>query len=59
MGLLRWLYIKKLKLKGQKYHYTNGTEVMQDKGIDIRVYADKDNEDYTHHFEVGVYEEDN
>ena len=27
-------------------------------GIDIRVYADKYNEDYTHHFEVGVYEED-
>ena len=35
-----------------------GAEAVQDKGIDIRVYADKDNEDYTHHFEVGVYEEE-
>lgn len=32
--------------------------LVAEKGIDIRVYADKDNEDYTHHFEVGVYEEE-
>lgn len=52
-------WLQDLAIVGQKYHYTNGTEVMQDKGIDIRVYADKDNEDYTHHFEVGVHDEDN
>ena len=32
--------------------------LVAENGIDIRVYADKDNEDYTHHFEVGVYEEE-
>ena len=52
-------WLQNLAIVGQKYHYTDGTEVVQDNGIDIRVYADKDNEDYTHHFEVGVYEEDN
>ena len=51
-------WLQDLAIVGQKYHYTDDTEVVQDKGIDIRVYADKDNEDYTHHFEVGVYEEE-
>ena len=32
--------------------------LVSEKGIDIRVYADKDNEDYTHHFEVDIYEEE-
>lgn len=52
-------WLQDLAIVGQKYHYIKGAEVVQDKGVDIRVYADKDNEDYTHHFEVGVYEEDN
>lgn len=52
-------WLQDLAIVGQKYHYTDDAEVAQDKGIDIMVYADKDNEDYTHHFEVGVYEEDN
>ena len=52
-------WLQDLAIIGQKYHYINHAEVVQDKGIDIRVYADKDNEDYMHHFEVGVYEEDN
>ena len=52
-------WLQDLAIVGQKYHYTDDAEVAQDKGIDVMVYADKDNEDYTHHFEVGVYEEDN
>ena len=51
-------WLQDLAIVGQKYHYTNRTEIVQDKGIDIRVYADKDNEDYTHRFEVGVYDEE-
>ena len=51
-------WIQDLAFVGQKYHYADGTEVVQDNGIDIRVYADKDNEYYPHHFEVGVYEEE-
>ena len=51
-------WIQDLAFVGQKYHDTDGKEVVQDNGIDIRVYADKDNKYYTHHFEVGVYEEE-
>lgn len=52
-------WLQDLAIVGQKNHYADDAGVVQDKGIDIMVYADKDNEDYTHHFEVGVYEEDN
>lgn len=52
-------WIQDLAIIGQKYHYVNDTEVVQDKGIDVMVYADKDNEDYTHHFEVGIYDGEN
>ena len=51
-------WLQDLAIVGQKYHYADDEEVVQDKGIDIRVYADKDNEDYTHHFEVDIYEEE-
>lgn len=47
-----------LVVVGQKYHYANGADIVQDKGMDVMVYANKDNEDYTHHFEVDIYEEE-
>lgn len=51
-------WLQDLAIVRQKYHYADDEEVVQDKGIDIMVYADKDNKNYTHHFEVGVCEED-
>ena len=51
-------WLQDLAIVRQKYHYTDSMEIVKDKEIDVMVYADKDNEDYTHHFEVGVYEEE-
>lgn len=46
----------------QKYHYAKDVpvskEVVQEKGIQVLVYGDKDNEDYTHEFSIAVYEEE-
>lgn len=52
------VWIQDLAIVGQKYHYTDEGEVVQDKGINLMVYADKDDEDYTNKFEIGIYEED-
>lgn len=52
------VFIQDLAIVGQKYHYTDDAEVVQDKGINVMVYADKDNEDYTNKFEIGIYEEE-
>ena len=53
------VWIQDLAIVGQKYHYTDEGEVVQDKGINLMVYADKDDEDYTNKFEIGIYEEEN
>lgn len=52
------VFIQDLAIVGQKYHYTDDAEVVQDKGINVMVYADKNNEDYTNKFEIGIYEEE-
>lgn len=52
------VFIQDLAIVGQKYHYTDDAEVVQDKGINVMVYADKDDEDYTNKFEIGIYEEE-
>ena len=43
----------------QKCHYDKYGNLVYDKGIDVTVYADCDNEDYTNRFEIGIYEEKN
>ena len=54
------VWIQNLAIIGQKYHYTDEGEVVQDKGINLMVYADKDDEDYTNKFIIEQYcEEDN
>lgn len=53
------VWIQDLAIVGQKYHYTDDTEVIQDKGINVMVYADENDEDYTHKFDIGIYEEEN
>lgn len=52
-----------LAVIGQKYHYNKDAdgmdnEVVQEKGVRVLVYSDKDDEDYTHEFSIDVYEEE-
>lgn len=51
-------YIQDLAVVGPEYSYgENSKVILSDKSIKVRVYSDKHNEDYTHKFTVGVYEE--
>lgn len=52
------VWIQDLAIVGQKYHYTDDTEIVQDKGINVMVYADENDEDYTHKFDINIYEEE-
>jgi len=49
-------WIQDLAIVGSQYHYNDG-EVVCDEGISIKVYSDKENEDFTHDFNVGIYRE--
>lgn len=48
-------WVQDLAVIGAKYHYDNELHVIQDEGISVKVYADKDNEDYTHDFSVDIW----
>lgn len=37
-------------------HHIEGDSVVYEKGVSVKVYSDKDDEDYTHEFSVGIYE---
>lgn len=50
--------IQDLAIVGQKYHYDDDSEVVQDNSVLVRVFADEYNEDYTHEFDIGVYKEE-
>ena len=50
------VWIQDLAVIGRKYHCQKGNFVYEDE-ISLKVYADKYDEDYTHEFNVGVYEE--
>lgn len=52
------VYIQDLAIIGQQYHYDEDLGVVQDEGIVVRVYADENNEDYTHQFHIGMYKEE-
>lgn len=52
-----------LAIIGQEYHYDPNTdsvrnEVVPDKGISVRLWTDKDSDDFTHSFSIGVLEHD-
>ncbi|MBQ8248127.1 MAG: hypothetical protein IJZ42_13445 [Lachnospiraceae bacterium] len=49
-------WIQDLAIIGQKYHISDDLTVVQDKGISVKVYADKDKEDYTHDFPIDIWE---
>lgn len=50
------LWTQDLAIIGGKYHYSKEDEVVQDKGVSVKVYSDKDDEDITHEFSIGIYE---
>lgn len=39
------------------FHYDGNDVVWDDDQFDVLVYADKDNEDFTHDFSIGLYQE--
>lgn len=52
-----------LAIIGQEYHYDPNTdsvrnEVVPDKGISVRLWTDKDSDDFTHSFSIDVLEHD-
>ena len=45
-----------LTVIGQKFH-VDGENIAYDEGIRVRVFADKDNEDYTHSFDIDIFKD--
>ena len=43
---------------GQKYH-VEGENINYEEGIRVNVFADKDNEDYTHAFDIDIFKDEN
>lgn len=55
------VWLQDLAMIGGKYHYDEkaadpSLEVVQDKGVSVKVWTDKDYDDYTHDFSVDIYE---
>lgn len=46
-------WFQDLAVVGQKYHI-EGIDIAFEEGIQVRVFADKDNEDYTHSFNIDI-----
>lgn len=49
-------WFQDLTVIGQKYH-VDGENIAYDEGIRVRVFADKDNEDYTHAFDIDIFKD--
>ena len=49
-------WFQDLTVIGQKYH-VDGENIAYDEGIRVRVFADKDNEDYTHSFDIDIFKD--
>lgn len=49
-------WFQDLAVIGQKYHI-EGDDIAYEEGIRARVFADKDNEDYTHAFDIGIFKD--
>lgn len=52
------VWLQDLAIIGQKCHYDTNDGIVHDKGIDVKVYADCCNEDFTEEFEIDVYDEE-
>lgn len=51
------VWLQDIAIVGQQYHYEN-CSVVNEKGIDVKVYSDCNNEDFTDEFKIGIYEEE-
>ena len=49
------VWLQDLAVIGQKYHYDDDLNVVNEESIRALVYADKDNEDYTNAFDIGIW----
>ena len=52
------VWLQDLAIVGQQYHYDEELNVVNDKGIDVKIYADSNNEDFTDEFGINIYEEE-
>lgn len=50
--------IQDVAIVGQQYHYNEDFGVVQDCGLTVKVFADENNESYTHQFHIGLREEE-
>lgn len=50
--------LQDLAIVGQQYHYDTNGGIVHDKGIDVKVYTDCDNKDFTDEFGISIYEEE-
>ena len=52
------VWLQDLAIVGQQYHYDEELNVVNDRGIDVKIYADSNNEDFTDEFRINIYEEE-
>lgn len=52
------VWLQDLAIIRQKYHYDEYSNVINEKGINVMVYSDANDEDYTHKFDIDIYEEE-
>lgn len=52
------VWYQDLAVVRQMYHYDKDLNVIQDKGIEALIYSNAEDEDYTHKFDIGIYEEE-
>ena len=52
------VWLQDLAIVGQQYHYDAELNVVNDRGIDVKIYADSNNEDFTDEFGINIYEEE-
>lgn len=52
------VWLQDLAIIRQKYHYDEDSNVINEKGIDVMVYSDANDEDYTNKFDIDIYEEE-
>ena len=51
-------WLQDLAIVGQQYHYDEELNVVNDRGIDVKIYADSNNKDFTDEFGINIYEEE-
>ena len=52
------VWFQDIAIVGQQYHYDEELNVVNDRGIDVKIYADSNNEDFTDEFGINIYEEE-